>query len=111
MSAVLQQLVSQPYKHGFVTDIESETAPRGLSEDVIRMISAKKGEPDWLLQFRLEAYRHWLTMTEPTWQNVSSVPSFRQRWRSSLPTWPASPTWTVARPCWSQRPLPDWQRS
>jgi hypothetical protein len=46
MSAVLQQLVSQPYKHGFVTDIESETAPRGLSEDVIRMISAKKGEPD-----------------------------------------------------------------
>jgi Fe-S cluster assembly protein SufB len=71
MSAVLQQLVSQPYKHGFVTDIESETAPRGLSEDVIRMISAKKGEPDWLLQFRLDAYRHWLTMTEPTWQNVS----------------------------------------
>ncbi len=74
MSAVLQQLVSQPYKHGFVTDIESETAPRGLSEDVIRMISAKKGEPDWLLQFRLEAYRHWLTMTEPTWQNVSHPP-------------------------------------
>ncbi|MEI6317672.1 MAG: Fe-S cluster assembly protein SufB [Pseudomonadota bacterium] len=74
MSAVLQQLVSQPYKHGFVTDIESETAPRGLSEDVIRMISAKKGEPDWLLQFRLEAYRHWLTMAEPTWQNVSHPP-------------------------------------
>ncbi|MCA3073015.1 MAG: Fe-S cluster assembly protein SufB [Rhodocyclaceae bacterium] len=74
MSAVLQQLVSQPYKHGFVTDIESETAPRGLSEDVIRMISARKGEPDWLLQFRLEAYRHWLTMTEPTWQNVSHPP-------------------------------------
>ncbi len=74
MSAVLQQLVSQPYKHGFVTDIESETAPRGLSEDVIRMISAKKGEPDWLLQFRLDAYRHWLTMTEPTWQNVSHPP-------------------------------------
>jgi Fe-S cluster assembly protein SufB len=74
MSAVLQQLVSQPYLHGFVTDIESETAPRGLSEDVIRMISAKKGEPDWLLQFRLDAYRHWLTMTEPTWQNVSHPP-------------------------------------
>ncbi|MBY0439593.1 MAG: Fe-S cluster assembly protein SufB [Burkholderiales bacterium] len=74
MSAVLQQLVSQPYKHGFVTDIESETAPRGLSEDVIRMISAKKGEPDWLLQFRLDAYRHWLTMVEPTWQNVSHPP-------------------------------------
>ena len=74
MSAVLQQLVSQPYKHGFVTDIESDTAPRGLSEDVIRMISSKKVEPDWLLQFRLEAYRHWLTMTEPSWQNVSHPP-------------------------------------
>ncbi len=74
MSAVLQQLVSQPYKHGFVTDIESDTAPRGLSEDVIRMISARKGEPDWLLQFRLDAYRHWLTMTAPTWQNVSHPP-------------------------------------
>ncbi len=71
MSAVLQQLVSQPYKHGFVTDIESETAPRGLSEDVIRMISSKKKEPEWLLEFRLHAYRHWLTMTEPAWQNVT----------------------------------------
>jgi Fe-S cluster assembly protein SufB len=74
MSAVLQQLVSQPYKHGFVTDIESETAPRGLSEDVIRMISAKKKEPEWLLEFRLQAYRHWLTMTEPSWQNVTHPP-------------------------------------
>jgi Fe-S cluster assembly protein SufB len=74
MSAVLQQLVSQPYKHGFVTDIESETAPRGLSEDVIRMISSKKEEPEWLLEFRLQAYRHWLTMTEPAWQNVSHPP-------------------------------------
>ncbi len=70
MSSVLDNLVSQPYKHGFVTDIESDTAPKGLSEDVIRMISAKKKEPEWLLEFRLQAYRHWLTMTEPQWPNV-----------------------------------------
>ena len=70
MSTVLENLVSQPYKHGFVTDIESEIAPKGLSEDTIRMISAKKGEPEWLLEFRLKAYRHWLTMTEPQWPNV-----------------------------------------
>ncbi|MGV3627136.1 MAG: Fe-S cluster assembly protein SufB [Betaproteobacteria bacterium] len=70
MSTVLDNLVSQPYKHGFVTDIESESAPKGLSEDTIRMISAKKNEPEWLLEFRLQAYRHWLTMTEPQWPNV-----------------------------------------
>ena len=60
MSAVLQQLVNQPYKHGFVTDIESDVAPKGLSEDTIRMISAKKNEPAWLLDFRLGAYCTWL---------------------------------------------------
>ncbi len=70
MSAVIQNLVNQPYKHGFVTDIESDTVPKGLSEDVIRLISAKKVEPEWLLEFRLKAYRHWLTMQEPTWPNV-----------------------------------------
>jgi len=70
VSAVIQNLVNQPYKHGFVTDIESDTVAKGLSEDVIRFISAKKGEPEWLLEFRLKAYRHWLTMTEPTWPNV-----------------------------------------
>ncbi len=70
MSAVLQNLIDQPYKHGFVTDIESDTAPKGLSEDVIRLISSKKNEPEWLLEFRLQAYRHWLTMAEPKWPNV-----------------------------------------
>lgn len=70
MSTVLDHLVSQPYKHGFVTDIESETAPKGLNEGIIRMISAKKNEPEWLLEFRLKAYRHWLTMREPKWPNV-----------------------------------------
>jgi len=70
VSAVIQNLVNQPYKHGFVSDIESDVVPKGLSEDVIRLISAKKGEPEWLLEFRLKAYRHWLTMQEPTWPNV-----------------------------------------
>ncbi|MCB1936244.1 MAG: Fe-S cluster assembly protein SufB [Nitrosomonas sp.] len=70
MSAVLQNLVNQPYKHGFVTDIESEIAPKGLNEETIRLISAKKNEPEWLLEFRLKAYRQWLAMTEPHWQNV-----------------------------------------
>lgn len=70
MSAALQHLVNQPYKHGFVTNIEADIAPKGLNEDVIRLISSKKKEPEWLLAFRLEAYQRWLGMTEPTWQNV-----------------------------------------
>ena len=74
MSAVLQNLIDQPYKHGFVTDIESDVVPKGLNESVIRSISARKNEPEWLLEFRLTAYRHWLTMTEPTWPNVTYPP-------------------------------------
>jgi Fe-S cluster assembly protein SufB len=70
MSSTLQNLVNQPYRHGFVTDIESDVAPKGLSEETIRMISAKKNEPQWLLDFRLDAYRHWLAMDEPRWPNV-----------------------------------------
>src|ERR687891_783733 len=71
MSSVLEQLVNRPYEHGFRTEIEAETAPKGLSEDTIRLISAKKNEPEWLLEFRLKAYRHWLTMEEPRWPNVT----------------------------------------
>jgi Fe-S cluster assembly protein SufB len=74
MSALLQDLVNRPYKHGFVTDIESEVAAKGLSEDTIRIISAKKNEPEWLLEFRLKAFRHWLTMTPPEWANVKYPP-------------------------------------
>jgi len=70
MSAVIQDLVNRPYEAGFVTPIEADTVPRGLSEETIRLISAKKDEPDWLLEFRLKAYRHWLTMAEPAWPNV-----------------------------------------
>jgi len=70
MSTALQNLVNQPYQHGFVTDIEADVAPKGLSEDTIRLISAKKHEPEWLLELRLKAYRLWLTMEEPRWPNV-----------------------------------------
>ncbi|HTS71217.1 MAG TPA: Fe-S cluster assembly protein SufB [Terriglobia bacterium] len=67
-------LATQEYKYGFVTDIEQETVPPGLNEDIIRLISAKKEEPAWLLEWRLKAYRHWLKMTEPTWANVKFPP-------------------------------------
>lgn len=70
MTASVKSLVNQPYKYGFVTDIESDSIPRGLSEDVVRLISAKKEEPEFMLEFRLRAYRQWLKMTEPTWPNV-----------------------------------------
>src|SRR5262245_55423016 len=73
-SSEIQDLARREYQAGFVTDIESETIPPGLDEDVIRLISKKKGEPDFLLQWRLKAYRHWLTMKEPTWQNVHYPP-------------------------------------
>jgi Fe-S cluster assembly protein SufB len=66
----IESFANQEYKWGFVTDIESEEIPRGLSEDVIRLISAKKKEPEWLLEWRLKAYRYWLQMKEPRWANV-----------------------------------------
>ncbi len=60
--------IGEQYKYGFVTDIDMDLAPKGLNEDIVRLISAKKEEPEWLLEWRLKAYRHWLTMEEPTWQ-------------------------------------------
>lgn len=66
----LQNWAEQEYKWGFTTDIESETVPPGLNEDIVRLISAKKHEPEWLLEWRLKSFRHWLTMEEPTWPNV-----------------------------------------
>jgi Fe-S cluster assembly protein SufB len=63
--------VKSEYKHGLVTDVATETIPRGLNEEVVRLISAKKNEPDWLLEYRLKAYRHWLTLKEPDWAYVS----------------------------------------
>ena len=68
--ARVREIDVDKYKYGFFTDIESVKAPKGLSEEVVRFISAKKNEPQWLLDWRLEAYRRWLTMQEPTWANV-----------------------------------------
>lgn len=69
-TAAIEALANREYKYGFVTDIEAEMIPRGLSEDIVRIISAKKNEPEWMLEWRLKAYRHWLTMEEPEWANV-----------------------------------------
>jgi len=76
---VIEGLANQEYKYGFVTDVEQESVPPGLSEDVVRLISAKKGEPEWLLEWRLKAYRLWLTMTEPAWSYVKYEPIDYQR--------------------------------
>ena len=70
VSETTQQLAEQKYKYGFVTDIDADTAPKGLNEDIIRFISAKKDEPVWMLEWRLKAYRYWLTQQEPTWAHV-----------------------------------------
>ena len=68
----IELLANQEYKYGFVTDIETDTIAKGLSEDTVRLISSKKNEPEWMLEFRLKAYRHWLTMEEPKhWPNVT----------------------------------------
>lgn len=71
---LLKELENNKYKYGFVTDIEAETVPLGLNEEIIRLISAKKNEPQWLLEWRLKAYRHWLTMSEPTWAKLTFEP-------------------------------------
>jgi len=67
---ILDEVTQGDYKWGFISNFESDTAPKGLSEDIVRFISKKKNEPEWLLEWRLKAYRHWLTLTEPTWPNV-----------------------------------------
>jgi Fe-S cluster assembly protein SufB len=71
MSSSIESLVTREYQHGFVTEIETETVPRGLNEDIIRLISAKKNEPPFMLEWRLKAYRRWQSMTEPHWANVT----------------------------------------
>ena len=70
----IQDLANQEYKYGFYTDVETDSAPPGLNEDIIRLISAKKEEPGFMLEWRLKAYKHWLTMTEPKWPNVQYPP-------------------------------------
>src|SRR5881628_2842167 len=74
MSSSIESLITREYEAGFVTDIESDTMPAGLSEDVVRAISAKKDEPAFMLDWRLKAYRRWKTMKEPHWPNVTYGP-------------------------------------
>jgi Fe-S cluster assembly protein SufB len=74
VSAAIESLVNREYQYGFVSDIEADAAPRGLNEEIVRLISAKKREPEWLLEWRLKAYRRWLTMKEPHWSNVRYAP-------------------------------------
>ena len=71
---LLEEVTNSDYKYGFHTNIEMDMAAVGLSEDTVRFISAKKNEPDWLLEFRLNAYQHWLTLTEPTWAHIHHKP-------------------------------------
>ncbi|EMI45051.1 cysteine desulfurase activator complex subunit SufB [Rhodopirellula sp. SWK7] len=73
-NALLEEYAQREYEHGFITDIEADSIPAGLSEDVVRLISQKKNEPEWLLEWRLKAYRHWLTLEEPNWHNVKFPP-------------------------------------
>ena len=68
---ILEELTSKEYEHGWSSNIEMESAPKGLNEDIVRFISGKKNEPEWLLEWRLKAYRHWTTMVEPKWPNVT----------------------------------------
>ena len=70
----IENLIGQEYKQGFVTDLEADTFPPGLDEDVVRALSAKKNEPEFMLEWRLKAYRHWLTMTPPEWAFVNFKP-------------------------------------
>jgi len=74
MTSGIEAQVLQPYKYGFVTDIEADVVPPGLDESVVRLISEKKHEPEWMLEWRLRAYRHWVTMTEPHWSNLRYGP-------------------------------------
>ena len=80
------------YKYGFFSDIEADKAPKGLSEDIVRFISAKKSEPEWLTEWRLEAYRRWVTMREPTWARVSYPPiDYQDLYYYSAPKTAAGP--------------------
>src|SRR5215207_7762819 len=74
MSSSIESLINKEYQAGFETDIESDTIPAGLSENTVRIISAKKNEPAWLLEWRLKAFRRWQTMHEPHWPNVTYGP-------------------------------------
>ena len=101
-SDTVEQLANREYKYGFVTDIETEAFPKGLNEDIVRMISAKKNEPEFMLEWRLKAYRHWLTMKEPKWAKVPIRPS-----TTRIAYYFAAPKHRPARPRASTRWIPS----
>ena len=70
MNEAVREIIDREYAYGFHTDLETEVAPKGLNEDIVRFISARKGEPGWLLEWRLAAYRHFITLNEPTWPRL-----------------------------------------
>ena len=85
MDNIIEEVTGSEYKYGFVTNVETDTIGKGLNEEVIRIISAKKEEPDWMLEFRLKAYRHWLTMKMPRWAQLD-IPeiNYHDKARQSL---------------------------
>ena len=91
---IIQDFVKQGYQYGFVTDIESDSAPPGLNEDIVRLISSRKQEPEWLLEWRLKALRHWQTLRPPTWPFVKYPPIDFQ----SIDGRPVTLIWLLASP-------------
>ncbi|MBL7846555.1 MAG: Fe-S cluster assembly protein SufB [Cyclobacteriaceae bacterium] len=90
---IIQEFTSREYEHGWVSDLEADAAPKGLSEDIVRFISRRKSEPEWLLEWRLKAYRHWTTMVEPKWPNVTyPAINYQDIIYYSAPKQKASPT-------------------
>ena len=109
---LIENIEKQEYKYGFTSDIETETIPRGLNEEVVRLISTKKGEPEWMTERRLKAYRHWLNMVSPSWAHLTippidfrtssimrrrSPPRNSRRWTRSIPNSNARSTSWVFR--------------
>jgi Fe-S cluster assembly protein SufB len=82
---ILSEVTGGEYKYGFYTDIETETIPKGLNEEIVRMISAKKGEPEWMLEFRLKAFRHWQTLEMPQWAHLQIPESTTRTLFTMLP--------------------------
>ena len=74
-NAFVRQVAEQKYEYGFTTDVHTDIIEKGLNEDVVRLISQKKGEPDWMLEFRLKAFRHWQTLKQPTWDMCTCLRS------------------------------------
>ena len=88
----VEEFANKEYKYGFVTDIETEAFPKGLNEDIVRMISARKGEPEWLLEWRLKAFRHWLTMKDPGWAKIRREPiDYQDQYYYAAPKTGSSP--------------------